>query len=196
MVRALILMLCPVVAACGDDRSDDRSIPVALPRANASAAPVLAAITSAAGTPAPAVAVAVAAVWTYAPSARAAWYGPPDGPALLALACERGDERADRLAVVRYAPADKGARALFAIQGSKGILRLPVSAVKVGKRGYVWRGVLDPADPRAEVLLGSGLKATVPGGGELELAPLGAAAALVSECILRQARDDPSTGSG
>ena len=181
-MRALILMLCPVAVACGDGDSDDRSITVALPRATASAAPMLAA----AEAPSP----PVPPVWTHNPSARAAGYGPPGAPALLALACEGGDRRAARLVVVRYAPADKGAQALFAIQGSKGILRLPVSAVKIGKAGYVWRGMLDAADPRAEVLLGSGLKATVPGGGELELAPLGAAAALVSECILRQAQDE------
>ena len=187
MVRALILMLCPIVAACGDDRSDDRSITVALPRATASAAPVLAA----AAAPSP----PVPPVWTHTPSARAAWYGPPNAPALLAISCEGGDRRAARLVVVRHAPADKGAQALFAIQGSKGILRLPVSAVNIGKAGYVWRGMLDAADPRAEVLLGSGLKATVPGGGELELAPLGAAAALVSECILRQAQDERKTAA-
>ena len=174
-MRALILMLCPVAVACGDGDSDDRSITVALPRATASAAPMLAA----AEAPSP----PVPPVWTHNPSARAAWYGPPDAPALLSLACEGWDKRAARLVVVRYAPADKGAQALFAIQGSKGILRLPVSAVKIGKAGYVWRGMLDAADPRAEVLLGNGLKATVPGGGELDLAPLGAAAALVSECV-------------
>ena len=181
-------MLCPIVAACGDGCSDDRSITVPLPRASAAAAPMPSA--------AAALAPPVPAVWTYAPSARAAWYGPPDAPALLALACEGWESRAARLVVVRYAPADKGAQALFAIQGSKGILRLPVSAVKIGKRGYAWRGLLDAADPRAEVLLGTGLKATVPGGGQLNLPPLGAAGALISECIHRPAEDDPSTGSG
>lgn len=175
MKRALILMLCPIAVACGDSDSDNRSITVALPEANASAAPVL---------PAPAAsASSVPSIWTHAPSARAAWYGPPDSPALLALACEGWDKRAARLVIVRYAPADKGAQALFAIQGSKGILRLPVSAVNIGKAGYVWRGMLDAADPRAEVLLGNGLKATVPGGGQLNLPPLGAAGALVSECV-------------
>ena len=84
--------------------------------------------------------------------------------------------------VVRYAPADKGAEALFAVQGSKGILRLPVSAAKVGKEGYAWRGYLDAADPRADVFLGNGLKATVPGGGELLLPPMGEAGSLIAQC--------------
>ena len=132
------------------------------------------------------VAVAISptpSIWTHAPSAHAAWYGPPDAPALLAISCEGGDKRAARLVIVRFAPADKGAEALFAIQGSKGILRLPVSAVRVGKQGYVWRGILDAADPRAEVLLGSGLKATVPGGGQLDLPPMGVAGAVLAECV-------------
>ena len=177
MKRAWILMLCPIVAGCGDGGSDDRSITVPLPRASAAVAPMPSASAAAALAP------PVPAVWTYAPSARAAWYGPPDAPALLAMACEGGESRAARLVVVRYAPADKGAQALFAIQGSKGVLRLPVSAVKIGKAGYVWRGLLNAADPRAEVLLGDRLKATVPGGGQLDLPPLGAAGALVSECV-------------
>ena len=83
---------------------------------------------------------------------------------------------------MRYARADKGAEALLAIQGSKGILRLPVSATRVGDSGWVWRGELDPLDPRAEVLLGNGLKATVPGGGMLELSPMGEAASLIGQC--------------
>lgn len=126
-------------------------------------------------------------IWTHSPSARVATYGLPNAPALLAIACEGWDKRAARLVIVRYAPADKGAEALFAIQGSKGILRLPVSAVKIGKHEYVWRGILDAGDPRAAVLLGSGLKATVPGGGELDLPPMGAAGVVVSECGLAAA---------
>ena len=127
-------------------------------------------------------------VWTKANAVRAASYGPADGPALLTIFCEGWQSRTARLTIVRYAAADKGAEALFAIQGSKGILRLPVSAVKSGTRGYVWRGVLDAADPRAEVLLGTGLKATVPGGGELMLAPMGPAGTVVSECVAAAAQ--------
>ena len=120
-------------------------------------------------------------VWNYASPSHVARYGPPDS-ALLTISCEGVEQHAARLVVVRYAAADRGAQALFAIQGSKGILRLPVSAVQMSPHGYVWRGVLDASDPRAEVLLGSGLKATVPGGGELDLPAMGAAGAVVGEC--------------
>ena len=164
------ILLSLAVASCGkgDKAAQDGPIRVPLAAAKAAVQPDL-----------PEGPLA----WTHSSSARAAWFGPPNAPALLAVSCQGWEKRAARLVIVRYASADKGAEALFAIQGSKGILRLPVSAVKVGKQGYVWRGMLDAADPRAEVLLGTGLKATVPGGGQLDLPPMGVAGAVVAECV-------------
>ena len=173
MKRLVIVLLTFAVVGCGQ-RDDEGSNPIRVPLSTASAASPQASIPPDGSVP---------MSWTYTQSARAAWYGPPGAPALLAISCEGWEKRAARLVIVRYAAADKGAEALFAIQGSKGILRLPVSAVNMGKQGYVWRGVLDAADPRAEVLLGARLKATVPGGGELDLLPMGAAGAVVSECV-------------
>ena len=166
------LCLCALLAACNDRPSEGDAVPVRVPLAVASAATVSAVPTNPPGP----------YVWTHAQSARAAWFGPKDAPALFAIACEGWEKGQPKLAIVRYARADKGAEALFAIQGSKGILRLPVSARRVGDSGYVWRGELDARDPRVEVLLGNGLKATVPGGGMIELAPLGEAAALIAQC--------------
>ena len=180
-MRWAVASLLLAASACGERAPSERSVPVRIPLAVASAATA---------NPLPVV-PAAPSVWTHAQSARAAWYGPPDAPALLAIACEGWEKRRPRLVVVRYAPADKGAEALFAIQGSKGILRLPVSAVKIDNRGYAWRGYLDAADPRAEVFLGTGLKATVPAGGELLLPPMGEAGALVTECAA--AADPPQT---
>ena len=171
MSRVATFMLSVSLVACGQRGADDRADPVHVPLAVASAATVDAIPTNPPGP----------YVWTHAQSARAAWYGPKDAPALLAIACEGWEKGAPRLTIVRYARADERAEALFAIQGSKGILRLPVSAVKVGK-DFAWRGQLDAADPKAEVLLGTGLKATVPGGGMIELAPMGEAGALIGEC--------------
>lgn len=182
MKRSLVVALL-LLAACNQRDDSERSAIVRLP------------LTAASTQATPSEAPSAPALWTYSPSAHAAWYGSLNAPALLAIACEGWEKRAGRLVIVRYAPADQGAAALFAIQGSKGILRLPVSAVKVGKRGYVWRGILDAADPRAEVLLGSGLKATVPGGGQLDLPPMGVAGAVVSGCVLRQAQDERGVGS-
>ena len=167
------LAACLGLAACGDrNRGERDALPVRIPLVIASAA-----IPSG-----PAIS-AEPSVWTASPQAHVAEYGQVGGAQLLTIACEGLEQHASRLVIVRFTAADKGAQALFAIQGSRGILRLPVSAVKIGKRGYVWRGVLDAGDPRAEVLLGSGLKATVPAGGELDLPPMGAAGAVVSECV-------------
>ena len=181
MKRIVVALLALAAVGCGE-RDDTRAAPIRMPLAVASAATPSAIPAAPAGP----------LVWTHAQSARAAWVGPADAPALLAIACEGWEKRSPRLRIVRYARADKGAEALFAIQGSKGILRLPVSATKVGDSGYVWRGFLDAADPRAEVLLGNGLKATVPGGGMIELPPMGAAGALVGECAAATAPPAPA----
>ena len=170
-MRLLGVCLVLTTTACGAREDEDRSAQT-VPLAVASAATPSAIPTNPPGP----------YVWTHAQSARAAWFGPKDAPALLAIACEGWEKGAPKLAIVRYARADRGAEALLAIQGSKGILRLPVSASRVGDSGWVWRGVLDARDPRAEVLLGNRLKATVPGGGMLELAPLGEAASIVADC--------------
>lgn len=167
------------LAACGQNGPDhDQSGTVRIPLSQFSAEPAARVSPTKPSSP---------MTWTSSASARTAWFGPPNAPALLAISCEGWEKRAAQLVIVRFAPADKGAEALFAIQGSKGILRLPVSAVRSGPQGYVWRGRLDAADPRAEVLFGNGLKATVPGGGELHLAPLGGARAVVSECVIAAA---------
>ena len=184
MKYKLISMLCLLATACENNDREDGLVRVTLPEIGSSAA-------SRATSTALTMSTSLPLVWTKSQSARAAWYGPPNAPALLALSCEGWEKRAARLVIVRYAAAESGAQALFAIQGSKGILRLPVSAVNMGKQGYVWRGVLDAADPRAEVLLGTRLKATVPGGGELGLPPMGEAGVVVSECVLAAA---PSAG--
>lgn len=174
------------LAGCGENRAGDRTIPVRIDLGNVSANARRIEDAASPATLAP-------ASWAYVPAARVATFGPTGRPALLTVSCERGPRLAAILVVKRYAGAERGAQALFAIQGSKGILRLPVSAVNFGERGYVWRGVLDPADPRAEVLLGSGLKATVPGGGQLDLPPMGAAGTVVHECVTRQAQQARTT---
>ena len=170
MKRSLVVAIL-FLSACDQRDDSERGATVRVPLAAATTQPVAIAMLTA------------PPVWTHSPSARAAWYGPPNAPALLAISCEGWGTRGARLVIVRFAPADQSAEALFAIQGSRGILRLPVSAVKIGTRKYVWRGLLDAADPRAEALLGSGLKATVPGGGQLDLPPMGVAGAVVSECL-------------
>lgn len=173
MRAVLAAGLVLALAGCGERTPGDRSIPIRIPIAMASAA------TPAAVTP---VVPSASMAWTHSPSAKGSWYGPANAPAQLAISCEGWRQGAGRLLIARFVPAEKGAEAVLAIQGSKGILRLPVSAVRVGK-DYAWRGEIDAGDPRVSALLGAGLKITVPGGGMLTPPPMGAAGATVSECI-------------
>ena len=157
-VRLVSGFALALLVGCGEQRSEERAVPVRIDFGDVSAM-------SRQIADATAPTLLEPAVWTYAQASHVVRYGPLDGAALLTVSCEGWEQHAARLVIVRYAAVDRGAQALFAIQGSKGILRLPVSAVRGGPQGYVWRGVLEAGDPRAGVLLGDGLKATVPGGG-------------------------------
>lgn len=101
----------------------------------------------------------------------------PDEP-LLTVSCEAG-----RLVVIRHAPADKGASALFALIGNGTILRLPVEAVTVpGTKWPEWRGNIGAGDEKVKVFLGQKLEATLPGAGKVEV-PAGAELkAVVERC--------------
>lgn len=103
--------------------------------------------------------------WTAAPDGLTARFGYPDEPAQLIVEC-----RAGVLVLTRNVPAPVGAAALFALQGSKLILRLPVDAApKPGERGYVWQGMIAPTDPRLALFNGD-FNGTLPGAGHIEAA--------------------------
>ncbi|MET0252402.1 MAG: hypothetical protein ABW203_09525, partial [Novosphingobium sp.] len=129
--------------------------------------------------------------WTTLPGERTAVFGEPGARALLALACEGLASGAPRLIVTRYAPAERGAEALFAIQGNRRIVRLPVRAVGLRAGVRAWRGAFSPGDEQADVFLGEAMAATVPGGGRLALPAMGAARAVVDDC-----RAAAATGGG
>jgi hypothetical protein len=132
--------------------------------------------------------------WTTLPGERTAVFGEGGQRALLSLACEGLASGSPRLIVTRYAPAERGAEALFAIQGNRRILRLPVRAVGLRAGVRAWRGALVPGDERADVFLGEAIAATVPGGGRLTLPAMGEARAVIDEC--RAAASDNPSGRG
>ncbi|MCW1382497.1 hypothetical protein OLX02_06650 [Novosphingobium sp. KCTC 2891] len=118
-------------------------------------------------------------------NARAGWTGNGDearfGYAgetpLLTLACRSGV-----VLVTRHSPAEVGAQALFALQGSGHILRLPVDATSVpGQRGYLWQGSLNPDDPGAAVFQGA-FNGTLPGGGMIKVVASDAARDVLRRC--------------
>ena len=103
--------------------------------------------------------------WSVAPEGLSAQFGYPGEAAQLILEC-----RAGTLVVTRNVPAPVGAAALFALQGSQMILRLPVDATAMpGQRGYVWQGMIAPTDPRLALFDGD-FNGTLPGAGHIEAA--------------------------
>ncbi|MDE2562000.1 MAG: hypothetical protein KGL48_07085 [Sphingomonadales bacterium] len=109
---------------------------------------------------------------------------------LLSLACRSG-----LVEVTRNIAAPVGAQAMFALIGSGKILRLPVDAIgdPAGGGGYVWRGHLAPDDPANEVFTGGRFTATLPGGGEIEVAGSPLESAVIAGCRSKPATAAPTS---
>lgn len=117
---------------------------------------------------------------------KGAWASASDGSArfgyagqaaLLQLECRGGS-----VVVTRNVAAPIGASALFALQGSGYILRLPVDATALpGQRGYVWQGSI-PADDRRLTLFKAKFAGTLPGGGHIEVPASEVPGALIRRC--------------
>lgn len=88
---------------------------------------------------------------------KGAQYGEPGMPPLIDIACVGGKVQA-----TRHVPSDKGAEAMFAFVGYRGILRLQVS-----NDGREWTGALDAKDPHWIAITGGPFYATVAGGGKV-----------------------------
>lgn len=98
------------------------------------------------------------AQWTT--TGQGAMFGVAGADPLLTLSCHDG-----HLVITRHIVAELGTGALFAIEGPKRIVRIPVDATAIpGKRGYVWQGTMDSTDPDADVFDGP-FTGTLPGGG-------------------------------
>lgn len=113
--------------------------------------------------------------WASAPDA--ARFGYPGEAPLLSLECRQGS-----LVVTRNVAAPIGAAALFALQGSGYILRLPVDATAAeGQRGYIWQGTI-PADDKRLTLFKAKFVGTLPGGGHIEVPASEVPGALIKRC--------------
>lgn len=182
--------LCLLLAACGPTETapvvPDGSVRVVLPAEGTSPAPEFnpRRTVGQSGNP--------QGAWTLLADGRTALYGLPGAKAQMAVECEGRFEGTPRLIVTRYAEAERGAEAVFAIQGNRRILRVPMRAVMLRKGESAWRGTVPVADERVEVFLGTGeIAATLPGAGRLVSPALGAARAGIDKC--RAAGTDPQT---
>lgn len=114
--------------------------------------------------------------WVSAPDGSATFGYPGEAP-LLNLSCNAG-----ALVVTRNVAAPVGASALFALQGSGYILRLPVDATALpGQSGYVWRGAIAADDLRLK-LFKAKFAGTLPGGGHIEAPASDVPGALIKRC--------------
>jgi hypothetical protein len=108
-------------------------------------------------------------------------FGVDGADPLLTLACRDG-----RLVITRPIAAELGAGALFAIEGPRRIVRVPVDATALpGRRGYVWQGSMDGADNDTDVFAGP-FTGTLPGGGLIKVSSGDAARDVVHRCHARQ----------
>jgi hypothetical protein len=126
--------------------------------------------------PAPAAA-AIDGKATWSMQNDTARYGVPGADPLLTLACHDG-----RLVITRPIAAELGAEALFAIEGPKRIVRIPVDATAVpGQRGYVWQGSMTGSDNDTDVFAAP-FTGTLPGGGLIKVSAGEPARAVVHRC--------------
>ena len=175
MALAAVVLSCALLAACGSSESAP-VVPEASVRIPLNAVHVAAPAPS--GSPSP----ASPPTWITVPGERTVLFGTPGAQALLSIACEGVGSGSPQLIVTRFAPAEPGAEALFAIQGNRRILRLPVRAVELRRDEQAWRGALYAGDERAEVFLGTEIAATVPGGGRLAMPAMGETHKVIDEC--------------
>jgi len=170
LLPALLLLplsACSPSAATTSDRNDPvDAVRVAMP--------------AEAAVPAPMRGEDAKGAWVSAPDSPSAGYGYPGEAPLLSLEC-----RAGQLVVMRNVAAPIGAEALFALQGSGIILRLPVDATAVaGQRGYVWQGTI-AADDRRLALFKARFVGTLPGGGHIEVPASNVPGTLIKRCAGR-----------
>jgi hypothetical protein len=125
---------------------------------------------------------ATGAGWEMAPDRESVRFANPAGEPLLSLACEVPPDGPPRIRFTQYAAAPPGAKALFAMVGNFRVARVAMDARRQDKR-WLWTGS-EPADAnKLEALMGTRkVIATLPGGGEIELAGSPLPRQLIESC--------------
>ena len=169
-LTALVLTLSACSRGGGDGQADGASVRLAIPSDNP---PLEAPPAQPEGT-----------VWARGAGGEAL-FGVPGAPALLTIACIEDPALGPRLRFARFTRAPAGAKALFALEGNRHVARVPLDVVTPGDPGE-WRGDYDPALETALALKGPlEIKATLPGGGTLVLAPSPLPGEVLDSCRAR-----------
>lgn len=169
--RALISFFFFPLAACSAAASDNVVQKFSLEEIHSQPEPILAASPDVTN-----------AVWASLDNASSLRFGKPGEAPLFSLTCEQAQASGPFIHIVRYAPADPGAKALLALLGARMNARL---AAETHSQGGAWRWESrTPAiDPQLDVFLdGGAVEATLPGGGTLKLAASAEPARVVNAC--------------
>ncbi|MEP6868256.1 MAG: hypothetical protein ABJA20_07055, partial [Novosphingobium sp.] len=109
-------------------------------------------------------------------------FGVPGAAKLLTLSCEHDRSGAAWVRIARHVRAEKGAQALFALEGNGHMTRLPLNVVRGGADGE-WQGLVPAKAAKLDVLRGGNrIAATLPGGGTLLLPASSEPGRLVDAC--------------
>ncbi|MEP5938461.1 MAG: hypothetical protein ABJ239_09050 [Erythrobacter sp.] len=112
-------------------------------------------------------------------------YGQPGEAPMLALTCEdsgQGTGQNAAMRITRFANADEGSGAFFALIGNGHVARIPVDSTAY-RETFIWEGSIAVSDPDIEVLTGPRrITATLPGAGMLTLNPSTLPGALIENC--------------
>lgn len=134
---------------------------------------------------------AIGATWTRLDDGRSLSFGKPGRIPLLSIACRTEGNAGAQMQVIRYAPADPGAKAMLALIGNGRVLRVKADAIRRAD-GWRWEGVVPARDIHLEVFAGHGsIEATLPGGGTFKTAASGEPAQLFQACRAL-ARQEPA----
>ena len=120
--------------------------------------------------------------WQPLDGARSIRFGKPGEPPLLTIACELSGTAPPRIHMIRHAPADPDAKALFAVIGPRHNARFNVDAKRNGT-GWRWESATLADNPLLDVFAeGGAIEATIPGAGTLKLSASYQPGRLVAWC--------------
>ena len=120
--------------------------------------------------------------WSVAPDGKAVQFGQEGEAPFLSLACTIAPDAGPRIAIIRHALSQPGAKALFAVMGNGTVSRLKLDA-KLAGGGWRWEGSYPADAPELDVFTGRrAIEATLPGAGTLRIGGSGLPREFIDWC--------------
>lgn len=112
------------------------------------------------------------ATWTTAANGLAIQFGKTPAAPYVSLACHLSAKHSPQLTVIRHAPSEPGAKALFAVLGNGIAARIKVDATLAEGDGWRWEETLPASAGEFDVFTGPrDIEATLPGAGTILFPP-------------------------